>query len=52
VRITLGPVQAFAVREKQFPIEQIAATTKHINFGLPISQGARQPGISEQAIYR
>jgi len=40
------------VKKERFSVEQIVATLKQIELGLPISQAARQLGVSEQAIYR
>jgi putative transposase len=40
------------VKTQRFSVEQIVATLKQIELGLPISQAARQLGVSEQAIYR
>ena len=40
------------MKRKRFSVEQIVATLKQIELGLPIAQAARQLGISEQAIYR
>ena len=40
------------MKKKRFSVEQIVATLKQIELGLPISQAARQFGVSEQAIYR
>jgi putative transposase len=40
------------VKTKRFSVEQIVATLKQIELGLPISQAARQLEVSEQAIYR
>lgn len=40
------------MKKKRFSVEQIVATLKQIELGLPIAQAARQLGVSEQAIYR
>lgn len=40
------------MQKKRFSVEQIVATLKQIELGLPIAQAARQLGVSEQAIYR
>ncbi len=40
------------MKTQRFSVEQIVATLKQIELGLPISQAARQLGVSEQAIYR
>jgi putative transposase len=40
------------VKKKRFSVEQIVATLKQIELGLPIAHAARQLGVSEQPIYR
>ena len=40
------------MKKKRFSVEQIVATLKQIDLGLPIAQAARQLGVSEQTIYR
>ena len=40
------------MKRKRFSVEQIVATLKQIELGLPIAQAARQLGVSEQAICR
>jgi putative transposase len=40
------------VKRKRYSVEQIVATLKQIELGMPIAQAARHLGVSEQAIYR
>ncbi len=42
----------FAVKKKRLSVEQIVATLKQTELRLPVSQAARQFGVSERAIYR
>jgi len=41
----------FAAKRKRFSVEQIVATLRQIELGLPIAHAARQLGVSEPAIY-
>jgi putative transposase len=40
------------MKTKQFSLEQIVATLKQAELGMPVAGVTRQLGISEQAVYR
>jgi putative transposase len=51
-KLTLWTGGEFAVKRKQFSVEQIVAVLKQADLGMPVAELTRQVGISEQTFYR